>query len=146
MTLQNLVGVSLDTVIPSRQTIQRLLDGAARNIADRPSERRKCRDTIQQCIHGDFECSPTLSCMLTDIETLTSRPGHHQTAIQALQLTLGLEQRVLVRLDALRKQGNATEYSGDMIPETAVAECLVRAEGLQAIAITWLKSNRPELL
>ena len=34
MTLQNLVGVSLETVTPSKQTIRRLMEGAARHIAD----------------------------------------------------------------------------------------------------------------
>ncbi|MES2356679.1 MAG: hypothetical protein V4568_20235 [Pseudomonadota bacterium] len=49
--------------------------------------------------------------------TLTNKPGHHQTAIQTLPLTLGVEARVVVLLDALRKQRNLTEYSGDIIPE-----------------------------
>ena len=30
--------------------------------------------------------------------------------------------KIMVRLDDLRKQRNVTEYSGDLIPETAVAE------------------------
>ena len=34
MSLQNLVGVSLESVTPSKQTIHRLLEGAARHIAD----------------------------------------------------------------------------------------------------------------
>jgi hypothetical protein len=34
MSLQNLLGVSLEAVTPSKQTIRRLLDGAARHIAD----------------------------------------------------------------------------------------------------------------
>jgi hypothetical protein len=34
MTLQNLVGISLDRIAPAKETIRRLLDGAARHIAD----------------------------------------------------------------------------------------------------------------
>ena len=34
MSLQNLVGVGLEVIAPSSQTIRRLLDGAARQIAD----------------------------------------------------------------------------------------------------------------
>ncbi len=34
MSLQNLVGVSLDVITPSRQTVRRLLEGATRHIAD----------------------------------------------------------------------------------------------------------------
>ncbi len=34
MTLQNLVGISLDRITPAKETIKRLLEGAARHIAD----------------------------------------------------------------------------------------------------------------
>ena len=50
--------------------------------------------------------------------TLTSRPGHHQTAIQTLPTTLGIDSQTLVRLDHLRKQRNLTEYTRDLIPAT----------------------------
>jgi len=78
--------------------------------------------------------------------TLTSKPGHHQTAIQSLPLTLGVDRTVVVRLDALRKQRNLTEYSGDTIPEATVAECVAQADALCVIANEWLKSNRPDLI
>jgi len=66
--------------------------------------------------------------MLSDValnangyRTLTSKPGHHQTAIQTLPLTLGLAATTVKVLDALRRQRNATEYSGDTVPESASA-------------------------
>jgi hypothetical protein len=34
MSLQNLVGISLEQITPSKEVIKRLLDGAARHIAD----------------------------------------------------------------------------------------------------------------
>ncbi len=34
MSLKNLVGASLEEITPSKQTVQRLLEGAARHIAD----------------------------------------------------------------------------------------------------------------
>ena len=78
--------------------------------------------------------------------TLTSKPGHHQTAIQTLSLTLGLQAQVIVRLDALRKQRNLTEYTGDTVPEATVAECLSQAEALYGTATAWLRAHRPELI
>ncbi len=54
--------------------------------------------------------------------------------------------RVVVRLDALRKQRNLTEYTGDTIPEASVAECLSQAETLHATATAWLKSHRPDMM
>jgi hypothetical protein len=44
----------------------------------------------------------------------TSKPGHHQTAIQTLPLTVGLPQAKVVVLDALRKQRNLSDYSDDL--------------------------------
>ena len=34
MGLQNLVGISLEQIAPARETVKRLLDAAARHIAD----------------------------------------------------------------------------------------------------------------
>jgi len=56
--------------------------------------------------------------------TLTSRPGHHQTAIQCLRFTLGVDARTIVRLDALRRLRNSIEYTGDVVPAAALAECV----------------------
>jgi hypothetical protein len=103
MTLQNLVGISLDRIAPAKDTIRRLLDGAARHI-------------------------------------------DHQTAIQTLPTTLGVDPRTLVRLDALRKQRNLTEYTGDIIPDSAVMDCLAHAQSLYALTLDWLESNKRELL
>ena len=38
------------------------------------------------------------------------------------------------------------EYTGDIIPESAVAECLSQAESLRAVALDWLKKHKPDLL
>lgn len=142
MSLQNLVGVSLETITPSKQTIRRLL---ARHIAD-----AKVKTVSAETRFGS---AYTAIRMLADVglhthgyRTLTSKPGHHQTAIQALRLTLGLDPSVIVRLDALRKQRNLTEYTGDTIPEATVAECLSQAEALYGSAAAWLKAHRPELI
>lgn len=77
---------------------------------------------------------------------LTSRPGHHYTAIQTLPLTLGVDARTIVRLDYLRKQRNVTEYSGDLVSDADIAECVKQAEALHSIALAWLKRNKKELL
>lgn len=145
MSLQNLVGVSLETITPSKQTIRRLLQGAARHIAD-----AKVNAVSSETRFG---AAYTAIRMLADLglhahgyRTLTSKPGHHQTAIQTLPLSMGLEPQVIVRLDALRKQRNLTEYTGETIPESAVEECLSRAEALYGTAAAWLTANRPELL
>jgi hypothetical protein len=145
MSLQNLVGVSLETIAPSRQTTRRLIAAAARHIAD--------AKVSSISAETRFSSAYTAIRMLADLglhahgyRTLTSKPGHHQTAIQSLRLTLGIDRTVVVRLDALRKQRSLTEYSGDTIPEATVAECVAQANALYVIANEWLKSNRPDLI
>jgi hypothetical protein len=145
MSLENLVGVSLEVITPAKQTVRRLLDGAVRHIAD--------AKIAKVSAETRFVSAYTAIRMLADAglhargyRTLTSKPGHHQTAIQTLVHTFGVDKAVLIRLDALRKQRNLTEYTGDTIPEAALHECLRQAEALQAHAIAWLKANRPELV
>ncbi len=78
--------------------------------------------------------------------TLKSKPGHHQTAIQTLSLTVALPQSKVIVLDALRKQRNLADYSGELVSESVAAEGLASAKELLAHVTTWLKANRPELL
>lgn len=78
--------------------------------------------------------------------TLTSKPGHLQTAIQSLPLTIGLPVQTVQVLDTLRKQRHVTEYSGDLVPESAMRECVQQAQSLQAAVLAWLKARHPELL
>jgi hypothetical protein len=78
--------------------------------------------------------------------TLTSKPGHHQTAIQALSQTVSVDQKRVIVLDALRKQRNVADYSGDLVSDAAVSECIQSAEELLAHVLEWLKKNKPELV
>lgn len=144
MALENLIGISVEAIAPSADTVRRLLDGAARHIAD-----AKVKGVSAETRFGS---AYTAIRMLADVglhahglRTLSSRPGHHQTAIQSLVHTLHVPASTMVRLDALRKQRNLTEYTGDTIPETALKECLEQAVSLQAAVIAWLKANKPEL-
>jgi hypothetical protein len=145
MGLQNLVGISLEQVAPVKETVKRLIDAAARHIADAKVEAISPETR--------FSSAYTAIRMLADVglhahgyRTLTSRPGHHQTAIQTLPTTLGIDSQTLVRLDHLRKQRNLTEYTGDLIPESAITECLTQAQSLYAATYSWLKENKRDLL
>ncbi len=59
---------------------------------------------------------------------------------------MGLPPAKVIVLDALRKQRNLSDYSGDLIPDAAAAECLASACELLAHVRAWLKVNRPDLL
>jgi hypothetical protein len=145
MSLENLVGVSLERLTPAKQTVQRLLAGASRHIADAKVDRIS--------METRFSSAYTAIRMLADAglhvhgyRTLTSKPGHHQIAIQTLVHTFAIDSSALIRLDALRKQRNLSEYTGDAVPASALEECLRQAESLQTAAINWLALNRPNLL
>jgi hypothetical protein len=87
MSLQNLLGISLEPITPQKETVRRLLDGAARHIADAKVKAISAETR--------FSSAYTAIRMLADVglhahgyRTLTSKPGHHQTAIQTLPKTL----------------------------------------------------------
>jgi hypothetical protein len=143
--LHNLLGISLEQIAPAKETVRRLLNGAARHIAD--------AKVGAVSAETRFVSAYTAIRMLADVglhahgyRTLTSKPGHHQTAIQTLPTTLGVDSQVVIRLDKLRKQRNLTEYTGDTVPESAVVECLAQAESLSTVALTWLQTHKTELL
>lgn len=78
--------------------------------------------------------------------SLTSRPGHHQVAIQSLSKSLGIAATTVIVLDNLRKQRHLIEYVGESVPESMVDACISEAENLLTRAVSWLEANRPELL
>ncbi len=45
----------------------------------------------------------------------------------------------VILLDVMRKQRNAADYSGDIIPESIVKNCIIQAEKLLRIFKIWLK-------
>lgn len=87
-----------------------------------------------------------LALQANGYRTLTSRPGHHQTAIQTLPATIGMSKDRMIVLDALRKQRNLSDYSGDLVPESTLSECMLSAFSLLADVRAWLQANKPELL
>jgi hypothetical protein len=76
----------------------------------------------------------------------TSQPGHHQTALQALPLTMGLSTNVVIVLDALRKQRYLNDYEGDPVRDAVVTECITQAEAVLAHTRQFLHIQFPDLL
>jgi hypothetical protein len=59
----------------------------------------------------------------------TNRPGHHMTVIQSLPLTIGLESKRLIVLDALRRQRNVADYRGMTSTQRPQSTSLLRRDG-----------------
>ena len=145
MTLKNLLGISLDAVPPDPAAIGKLLAAAQRNLADAQLAGLSAENRFDAAYKAIMQLS-MVALQANGYRTLTSKPGHHQTAIQTLPLSVGLPQAKVIVLDALRKQRNQSDYSGDLIPDAAAAECLASAQELMAHVRAWLQAQRPDLL
>lgn len=145
MTLQNLIGISVEVVTASREQVARLLAAAHRNLADASLTGLSSENQFDTAYKAIMQMA-VLALLANGYRTLTSRPGHHQTAIQSLPETIGLPMERMIVLDMLRKQRNLSDYSGDLVPDSTVRECKACAATLLADVLGWLEANRPELL
>lgn len=145
MSLENLLGISLEKVEPDSEVIKRLLAAAERNIADSHIIEVSSENRFDAAYKAIMQLS-NAALQANGYRTLTSRPGHHMTMIQVLSQTMGLDKQIVIVLDALRKQRNVADYSGDIVPASAVDECVKHAENLLHDVNAWLTANRPELL
>jgi hypothetical protein len=89
----------------AKEAVKPLLNPAARHISDAKV------DAIST--ETRFTSAYTGIRMLADVwvhahgyRTLTTKPGHHQTAVQILPTTLGVDSQTLVKLD--KPRSNAT--------------------------------------
>lgn len=145
MSLQNLVGISLETVEPNAQQVRSLLAAADRNIADAHISGLSEENQFDAAYKAIMQLA-MLGLMVNGYRTLTSKPGHHQTAIQTLALTVQWPSEKIWPLDALRKQRNLTDYSGDLVSKAAVDSCRNNAMALRAHVHGWLQAQRPDWL
>ena len=145
MSLKNLLGISLDTAAADKAQVSKLIAAAQRNIADAALQGLSAENRFDAAYKAIMQLA-MVALNANGYRTLTSKPGHHQTALQTLPLTVGLAQPKVIVLDALRKQRNLADYSGDLVPDSAAAECLASAQDLLAHLRAWLAANKPELL
>jgi hypothetical protein len=145
VTLQNLLGISLDSVTPEKSQLARLLAAAQRNIADAQLKGLSSENRFDAAYKSIMQLAMA-ALLANGYRTLTSKPGHHQTALQTLPLTVNLRQPKVIVLDALRKQRNLADYGGELVSDAAAAECLASALELQAHVLAWLRKHQPSLL
>lgn len=138
MNLDNLIGISLEKINPDKFMIERLLNAAKRNIKDAHVIEISSENRFDAAYKAIMQLA-NLALLSHGYRTLTSKPGHHMTMIQSLGQTLAIEKQNIIVLDALRKQRNIADYSGDFVPDSAVVTCIESAEKLLIHAIDWLK-------
>ena len=145
MTLENLLGRMLERIEPDRLTIRRLLEAAERNIKDAKLDALSNENRFDVAYKAIMQLA-NVSLQASGYRTLTSKPGHHQMMIQSLPKTIGLDNDEMIVLDALRKQRHGTDYSGDLVAEALVKECIAHAEQLYGLVQVWLQRNHQALL
>ena len=143
MTLENLLGISLEKVVADRQLIDRLLAAAARNILDAEIDSLSNENRFDVAYKAIMQLA-NAALQAQGYRTLTSKPGHHQVMIQSLPRTCGLEQSRMIVMDAMRKQRNISDYAGDIVTESLVRECIGQAKELKRLVEEKLKDNTRE--
>ena len=146
MTLQNLLGINrLQAHHAEAAAVQKLLASARRNLADAHVAGISTDNRFDAAYKTIMQCA-MLGLWANGYRTATSQPGHHQTAIQCLALTMGVAKDDVIVLDSLRRQRNVTDYEGDPVSEATLAACLEEAGKLLAHATCWLRDAHPELV
>lgn len=146
MTLANLLAIQrLQAFSATPQGVQRLLQAAQRNLLDARLAQLSAENRFDAAYKCIMQCA-MLGLWAQGYRTSTSQPGHHQTALQALPLTMGLPRDTVIVLDALRKQRNLNDYEGDPVSDAVVTECIAQADALLAHTRQWLQTKFPGLL
>lgn len=146
MTLANLLKIGrLKAHQPTAAEIRRLLDAARRNIEDAGVDTISDETRFDAAYKAIMQLA--LAAMLANgYRPSTSEPGHHQTLIQSLTLTVGLPQDGWIVIDALRRKRNAADYLGDGVEPGALAECRRQAAALELSVVSWLTREHSALL
>lgn len=146
MTLQNLLRIGkLKEQQATPAEVQRLLAAVDRNLADTTVEGLSDETRFDAAYKAVMQCA-LVAMLAAGYRPSTSQPGHHQTMIQSLPLTLDVANDVWVVLDALRKQRNANDYTGQPISPSAVTECVSQAKALRRLLRAHLTAKHADLL
>ena len=89
MSLDNLVGISLERIEVDSTVVGRLLSAAGRNIADARVSAISAENQFDAAYKAIMQLA-NVALQANGYRTLTSRPGHHMTMIQTLDQTIGL--------------------------------------------------------
>lgn len=146
MTLTNLLAIQrLQAFEASAEGVQRLLAAATRNLADAQLQALSPENRFDAAYKCILQCAMR-GLWAQGYRTATSQPGHHQTALQSLPLTMALPKDVIIVLDALRKKRNQNDYEGDPVSQAVVTECIAQARSLLAHTRDFLQTQFPALL
>jgi len=146
VSLENLLKIGqLKTHAADASEIEQLLTAARRNLRDARVTSISAETRFDAAYKAIMQSS-LAALMMHGYRPDTNRPGHHMTVVQSLPLTIGIESKRVVVLDALRRQRNVADYTGDDVDESMAEHCIAEAERLTADVIAWRESSRPKLV
>lgn len=132
--LANLAKIGLLDAVPFSADLQaRMLASAKSRLAD-ALHADNSAETRFDCAYTSIRAVADAALLAKGYRTSTSKPGHHQTTLQCLAHTLGLDAQTIVVLDALRKQRNLSDYEGDSVTQTMLDECIAQAQTVLSLA------------
>lgn len=132
--LANLMKIGQLEAVPfSQPLLDKLLATATSRLSD-ALRAGNSTETRFDCAYTAIRAVADAALLAQGYRTSTSKPGHHQTTLQCLSHTLGVEATVIRVLDGLRKQRNLSDYDGELITDAALTECVRQAQALLAMA------------
>jgi len=130
---------------PAPEEVKRLLDAASVSVAEAKLAHLS-RATRLDLAYKALMQSALAALMANGYRPATSEPGHQQTTIQMLPLTIGLPAEKLKLFDGFRRARNLSDYTGAPVEERVVAECVEAANRLLKDVRAWLKASRPQVI
>lgn len=146
MSLENLAKIgNLHPHKATAEEVARLISAIERNLKD-ASRSDISSETRFDCAYKAIMQCALIAMMASGYRPSTSAPGHHQTMIQSLPLTLGVDNETWVVLDALRKKRNQNDYIGAPLSKTEAEEAIAHAKLLLARLSARLRERHPDLV
>lgn len=144
MTSINLLNLAkigqLDPVPLSMDLVKRMLATAKQRLRDAEFTQNS-DETRFDCAYTTIRAVADIGLLLNGFRTSTSKPGHHQTAVQCLAHTLDVDAATVRVLDGLRKQRNLSDYDGELVTAAALQECLSQARTILIRVESVLRSH-----
>lgn len=137
--LANLLRVGLLDQVPFSAQLQQKMLSAAQTRLDDAQRPGNSMETRFDCAYTAIRAVADAALLQVGYRTSTSKPGHHQTTLQCLVHTLGVDSMTVRVLDGLRKQRNLCDYDGDLVTSAMLDECVQQARQLLQLAQEKLK-------
>ena len=146
MTLDNLAKIGrLKPHVAKRSEFADLLTAAQRNLEDARAENISTENRFDAAYKRIMQAA-LVALMARGFRPDTKATGHHQTLIQSLPKTMGLDAERVAVLDALRNKRNLSDYTGRPIDQASLSSCIHEATRLLDDMLAWLAGNHPDLV